>query len=68
MCGVHGKVYVWAYVNQALLCINMAENGNCSRTFGGSLAYLISTKSVKDVWDTWKSLCMGLCKPGFIVY
>jgi hypothetical protein len=27
--GLHRKVYDWAYINQALLQINMAENQNC---------------------------------------
>jgi hypothetical protein len=56
MCGIHGKVYVWAYVNQALLCINMAEIGNCSRTFGGSLVYLILTSVKRCVGYMEKSM------------
>jgi hypothetical protein len=32
-----------------------------------SLSYRISTKSAEDLWGTWKSLYIPLCKMGFIM-
>jgi hypothetical protein len=35
--GMHGKVHLWPYKNQAVLWINMAENRNCLTTFSANL-------------------------------
>jgi hypothetical protein len=39
--GIHGKLNLWSYVNQALLRINMGENRNFPATFGVSLLHRI---------------------------
>jgi hypothetical protein len=36
---MNGEVHLWAYINQVLLCINMAENQNCQITLRGSFLY-----------------------------
>jgi hypothetical protein len=39
--GTHGNMHLWTYINQALLCINMDENWDCSRTSSKSLPYRV---------------------------
>jgi hypothetical protein len=44
--GIQRKVRLWAYVNQSLLWMNMAENQKCI-TFSVSLQYHIFRTSVQ---------------------
>jgi hypothetical protein len=39
--GIPGKVNLWPYLNQALLCVSMAENPDGLASFIGNLAYRI---------------------------
>ena len=64
---MYGEVHLWAYTNQALFCINMAENGNCPSTFEGTFHMKFQQNLCKDVSDTRKSPGRSQSQPGFIM-
>jgi hypothetical protein len=62
ICGIHGKVHLLHYVNQALLWISMSENLNCITTFSASFPYQISVLSMKHFVGCVKKPIFGISK------
>lgn len=59
------KKYIYGLTKS--VWISMAENVNCLTRYNGNLSHQISAKSVKWLWDAWKSLYMTICKVDFVI-
>jgi hypothetical protein len=60
--GIHGTVHLWVYVNQALLCVSMAENQNLSTNFCRSVVFHIVTVFMKRFMRYMKSFIYGFMR------
>jgi hypothetical protein len=49
--GINGEVHLWAYINEVLLWINMAENQNWQITLRGSFFVLNFSNSCRPIYE-----------------